>query len=130
MAILLPSEKGDFLTLAEGEALFSSFYRASLSRTIASGVITIPGSGRYKLEPESGTTDDLTGITLTGESVEGTLIQLRCGTAGRTITVKHQANLHLANEQDAVLSTIYSTIFLRHYGGNVWAQEGSVTYTV
>jgi hypothetical protein len=102
--------------------MWSSFYRASVSRTIASGVITIPGSGRYTVEPESGLTDDLTGVTLSSENVDGVLIELRPGTAGRTITLKHQGNLHLINGNDVELPTIYSTIWLRHYGSGVWGQ--------
>ncbi len=131
MPIVLPSEQGgNPLSLAQAEALFSSFYRASVSVTInGSGAIAISGSARYKVLPFSGITGTITSITLTGETVEGTYIQLRPETVGHTIILTHAGNLHLANAQNAVLTTIYSTIWLRHYGSNVWAQEGAVTYT-
>jgi hypothetical protein len=122
--ILLPSEKGTFLNLSEAEAPFVSFYRASQSITISSDTITIPGSGRYKILPQTGTSDQITSIVLTAEAVEGTLIQLRPQTAGHTVTVVHGGNLHLAGGINAVMTSVYSTVWLRHHGSNVWAQEG------
>jgi len=127
--ILLRAEKGADLTPAEADADVGAFVRASQSVTIAgSGAITVPGSGRYKLLPNSGVADDVTSILLTGENLEGTRIQLRPQTAGHTITIRHQGNIHLAQGIDAVLSTPRTTIWLFHEGANSWVQDGVVSY--
>ncbi len=128
MGLLLPTEKGDRLTLAEGELLISSIYRASVSITIASSIITRPGSGRYTLEPETGLTDEVMVIALSEENLDGVWVELRPGTAGRTITFMHQGNLHLINGSDVELPTPFSTIQLRHYGSGVWGQCGPALY--
>ena len=117
------------LSLAQAEAIFASIFRASVSATIAGDVLTIAGSGRYKILPQSGTADQITSIVLTGEAVEGTLIQLRPQTTGHIITLIHAGSLHLLNGRKPSLSTIYTTIWLRHHGANIWAQEGPVSYT-
>lgn len=126
--MLLPSEKGDQLNEAEGELLFSSFYRASVSKTLNNDTLTVEGSGRYKVLPQTGTTDNLTAITLSSENVDGALIQVRPERANDVITLVHGGNLHLLNGVNVQLTTIWSTIWLRHYGGSVWAQEGPLSY--
>jgi hypothetical protein len=113
-----------FLDLAQAESGWKSFYRASVSVTItAGGAIIIPGSGRYKVLPNSGTADNLSTITLTGEVVEGTLIELRTEITGHIITLLHGANLHLPNGYNVDLNSVFSYIRLRHHGANVWAAE-------
>jgi hypothetical protein len=116
----LPSEKSALLNQAEGESFFIAFYRAEVPKTIASGVITLEGSGFYTLTPESGVTDDLTGITLLSENVNGATIHLAPATIGHTIIVRHQAGIHLQGGADATLATIYSGIWLRHKGSGVF----------
>jgi hypothetical protein len=95
---------------------------------LVSGVITIPGSGFYSVSPESGVTDDLTGITLSSENVVGATVRLAPAAAGQTIVVRHGGNLHLQNGEHAALPTIYSGIWLRHAGGSVWFEVMSRTY--
>ena len=125
MAVILPSEAGHPLDLTEGESFFRGFWRASQSVTIASDAITVPGSGRYSVLPQTGTADQITGITLSTEIIDGAEIELRPQTVGHEITIVHGGNLHLANGQNVVLRTIYSTLELRHFGGAVWAQKGT-----
>lgn len=121
--LFLPSEKAALLNQAEGEAFFKAFYRAEEAVTLASGVITLPGGGFYVVTPESGVTDELTGITLLAENINGCTINLKPATAGHTIIVKHQGSLHLLGGNDAILTTIYSSIELRHKGSGVWYES-------
>jgi hypothetical protein len=120
MSFLTRAEKGTDLTPAEADAIITTLYRAELPATIVSGVITLQGSGFYIVTPESGITDDLTGITLSGENVNGTTIHLSTATVGHTIVVRHGGNIHLMNGQHAALGTIYSGIWLRHRGSGIW----------
>jgi hypothetical protein len=108
------------LTQAEGESYWISFYRAPVGVSLVNGVITLPGSGFYSVSPQTGVTDDLTGITLAAENVIGCTVRLAPAAAGQTIIVRHQAGLHLVNGTDAILSTIYSGIWLRHAGSSVF----------
>jgi hypothetical protein len=117
---VLPSEKGALLNQSEGEEFYRAFYRAPVGVTLVSGIITITGSGFYRVSPESGVTDDLTGITVTSENVEGMTCHLEPAAVGQTIIIRHQGNIHLINGQDAILATIYSGIWLRHRGSSVF----------
>jgi hypothetical protein len=128
MAVIIPTEAGHPLDLTEGESFFRGFWRSSQSVTIASDVITVPGSGRYSVLPQTGTADQITGITLSTEAVDGAEIELRPQTVGHTITVVHGGNIHLVQGVNVQLTTIYSTLVLRHYGSNVWAARGPATY--
>jgi hypothetical protein len=117
----LPSEKGSQLTEAEGEALFQIF-RAAVSKTIASDVLTVEGTGRYKVLPQTGTTDQVTSITVSQENVDGCLIILNTETTGHTITYVNSSNLRLMFGNNVEVPGVRSTLWLRHEGGGVWHQ--------
>jgi hypothetical protein len=118
--LLLPSEKTAPLTPAEFEAFLIGLWRTPVPVTITSGIITIPGTGCYTVTPESGVVDDLTGITLSTENLQGPWVNLTPTTTGHTIIIRHQGSMHLQNGADAILSTIYSGIWLRYKGSGVW----------
>jgi hypothetical protein len=125
--VLLPSEKGDQLTEAEGEAMWA-WFRAPVSKTLVSDVLTVEGTGRYTILPQTGTTDQITSIVVSQENVNGCLIQLSTQTVGHTITLVHSVNLRLPGGINAELSTIYSSLILRYFGSAVWGAEHPVTY--
>jgi hypothetical protein len=122
--VLLRAEKLGDLNPAEADALSVAFYRPAPSGivTIASGIITIPGSGCYRVAPQSGITDDLTGIVLSAENVDGATIHLEPSAAGQTIVVRHQGNFHLLNGEHAPLQGPFSGIWMRHKGSGVWCE--------
>lgn len=123
----LPSEKGSLLNEAECEALFA-WFRAPVSKTIVSDVLTVEGTGRYTVLPQSSSADQITSIVVSQESVNGCLIELAAETGGHTITLVHSANLRLMFGNNVELSTIYTTIWLRHRGSNVWSQALPLVY--
>ena len=126
--ILLPSENGGVnLTTAECEALFAIF-RAAVSKTIASDVLTVEGTGRYKILPQSGTTDQVTSIVVTQESVDGCLIILNTETTGHVITYVNAGTLHLMGTANVEVPGTRTTLWLRHEGGNVWHQAMPLVY--
>lgn len=126
--LITATENGGPITLSQWETFLNGLWRTPTDETLVSGVLTIAGTGWYRVAPESGVTDDLTGITLETENVQGVWAILSPGAAGQTIIVRHQSNLHLQNGQDAVLRTPYSMIGLRHWGSGVWAEWLPRTY--
>jgi hypothetical protein len=126
--VVMPSEQGNLpLSLAQWEAIIRASFREFVTATISSDTLTIPGSGRYKVLPQSGTSDQITSIVLSGENVEGASIMLRPQTAGHTITLVHNTNLRLIQGNNQELTTDNSTIRLWHKGAGVWAQDGNVS---
>ena len=74
-----------------------------LSRTIATGVISVPGQGYFTLLPETGTADDLD--TING-GLDGVVIYVRNENVTNTITLKDgTGNLDLLGA-DVVLNAI------------------------
>jgi hypothetical protein len=128
MAVIIPSEAGHPLDLTEGESFFRGFWRAPISVQIVGTTLTLPGSGRYTVLPPSGTSGTIGAIVLSTENVVGALIQLYPETIGHTILITHAGNLHLLNGSNVSLTTIWSSIWLRHHGGGVFAQEGPLNY--
>ena len=122
MAVTRRVVKGIELTWAEIDANHNYIDRVAPEvRTIASGTITIDGPGVYRLETESGTTDDLTSI-LGGIGHEEPII-LVLNTPGRVITVKHTPpNLLLQNGADLILSTVNDSIELRSRTTSIWRE--------
>ena len=84
-----------------------SLYGTPNSLTIASGVITVNGSGTYRISPESGTVDDVTGIA--GAQRIGDEVSFLNQTGGHLITYKHQGNLHLGGN-DFMADSIYALV--------------------
>ena len=84
-----------------------SLYGTPTSLTIASGIITVNGSGTYRVSPESGTADDVTGIA--GAQRIGDEVSFLNLTTGHLITYKHQGNLHLGGF-DFVADTVYALV--------------------
>jgi hypothetical protein len=131
MRITLPSEASRPLTPVEQENNHRALHRESLSVQLsAGGVLTIEGSGRYKVLPNGVlTSQNLTSISMTGENLEGARIQLRTQTVGHTITLVHGAGLRLNQMQDVVLTTPRSSLWLWHEGSGIWIQDSLPIYT-
>ena len=93
--------------------------------TISFGSI-IPTSGAHALDPESGTSDDLTNIDTTN-LMEGQLLLL-WPVEGKTITVKHQAGgagqISLRNAADVVLDATDNYVLLQRIVDD-WQEAGA-----
>lgn len=114
--------KGSRLTTAEGDGNLDYLDRpVPVVLTIASGIITVPGPGLYRVETEAGVNDDLTGIT-GGAGKEWPVI-LTLNTAGRVITVKHTVpNFLLQNGADFLLNTLNDSIEFRDRTSTLWRE--------
>lgn len=124
----LPSEKGATLNEAEGEQLFA-WFRAPVSKTISpADVLTVEGTGRYTVLPNSGVIDQITSIVVSQENLNGAFIELATQTVGHTITLVHGTNLRLAGGINVDLTTPNSTIWLRYRGANLFVQASVLLY--
>ena len=83
------------------------------------------GSGTYNLSAESGTEDYLDSV---GGLTVGQLITLSAKD-GHTITVRNNANMHLAEGVDFVLDGPYDTIVLRCISTGVMREENRTNIT-
>src|SRR5262245_28430734 len=109
MAITRRAVKGSRLTTAEGDANLDPLDRLTpVILTISAGIITVSGPGTYRVEVESGTTDDVTQIN--GSVGHEWLVTFRLNTGGRTIRFLHTpgSGLYLAGGTNPGLFTLDS----------------------
>lgn len=88
--------------------------------TIATGAITVPGPGYYRIDTEgAAATDDLD--TINGGKV-GDIIVLNSVSTSRDPTIKHNTgNILLAGAADFVMTVTQDMVMLiRHVGGTQW----------
>lgn len=123
MPITRRTVKGSELTFAEGDGNLDALDRLSPAvLPIVSGAITITGPGTYRLQPETGTTDDLT--TINGGVGHEWAIKLRVATVGHVITVKHSTGtgVYLAGGADFLLNSVRDMIVLQDREPGEWSE--------
>lgn len=84
-------------------------------KTVASGVLTVDQS-RHKVQPESGTADDITSIV--GMEADTTLVLFASDPGTDTLTFKHQTNISCFGGEDIELSQGMVVIYFdgtKHY---------------
>lgn len=102
-----PAGDANDFTPAQVDQNWLSLYGTPNSLTIASGVITVNGSGTYRISPESGAVDDVTAIA--GAQRVGDEVSFLNLTPTHLITYKHQGNLHLGGT-DFIADTVYALV--------------------
>ena len=85
----------------------------------------------YPLQPESGTSDNLSTINITGAR-DGAIIIVRNYNATNTITIKHGAgNVYLSDGADCVLNSVNDYVaFMYRSGGSGWFEIWRCTGTI
>jgi hypothetical protein len=105
-----PAGDENDLEVSEADDNWKARYGTPTLVQIIGGVLTINGTGVYRVQTQTGITDEVTSVA--GAWRVGDEVTLLNQTVGDTITYQHQANLHLAG-LDFTADTIYSVLVLK-----------------
>lgn len=117
--ITLRSEKGAPLTHNELDANFSALFRAPAAVSVASGTVTVNGTGTYIIDGPS----SINTVTQVLGTVNGDQVTFTAANASRQIVFSAGSSLILAQGLDFTLNSVNDVLILRGKGGNIMREE-------